>query len=106
MDDTLITVEVVCATPDQQVVVALLVPTGTVASEAVRRSAIQATFPGLDIAGSALGIFGRQLGSGGLPAADEYILQPQDRVEIYRPLLADPKEVRRQRAARAKQRRG
>lgn len=104
MGDTLISVEVACATPVKQLVIELQVPMGTMATEAVRQSNIQALFPDLDIAACAKGIWSRQLGSRGLPAADHYALQPFDRVEIYRPLVTDPKEARRRRAARAEPR--
>lgn len=106
MGDTLITVEVAYATPDKQMLVAVQVPLGTVAREAVKRADVEndlrRMFPGLDIANCAIGIFGRLLGSRGLPSADEYVLRPWDRVEIYRPLLADPKEIRQRRAAKAR----
>lgn len=45
-----------------------------------------------------LGVFGQSLGSKGLGSADAYILQQGDRVEIYRPLICDPKDARRKRA--------
>ena len=50
-----------------------------------------------------MGIFGQALGSKGLSPARQYVLQPRDRVEIYRPLIIDPKEVRKQRAENRRQ---
>lgn len=98
-----ITVEVAYAEPDQQKIVSLQVPPGTTARAAARLSGISELFPTLDVDSDPMGIFSQVLGSKGLPGPDEYVLQPMDRVEIYRPLLADPKEVRKQRAAKARQ---
>ena len=50
-------------------------------------------FPEIDLAGCELGVFGKVV-------ADDYELMEGDRIEIYRPLMADPKEVRRERAAK------
>ena len=52
-----------------------------------------------------MGIFSQVLGSKGLADADVYELQQGDRVEIYRPLTLDPKEIRRRRAEEAKKKR-
>jgi len=49
-----------------------------------------------------MGIFSQVLGTKGLPEPKDYQLQERDRVEIYRPLIVDPKEVRRRRAEEAK----
>ncbi|HBM84553.1 MAG TPA: RnfH family protein, partial [Halieaceae bacterium] len=65
---------------------------------AARRSGVAERFEGLDLDDARLGIFGK------LVAADQ-ALRAGDRVEIYRPLKADPKEVRKARAARVKERR-
>lgn len=100
-----IAVEVVCALPTRQRIVSLRVPPGTTARQALALSDIAAEFPELDVAGAPLGIFGQVLGSKGLPLPENYVLQPGDRVEIYRPLLADPKEVRKQRAEKARRER-
>jgi putative ubiquitin-RnfH superfamily antitoxin RatB of RatAB toxin-antitoxin module len=95
MDDVrLIDVEVAYAQPDCQVIVALRVPEGTSAEDAVRRSGLMRRFPGIDPAVNDLGVFGRRVS----PRAP---LSAGDRVEIYRPLVIDPKEARRRRAARS-----
>lgn len=99
--DRMITVEVAYALADEQKIIALQVPPGTTARQAVRLSNIVESFPDIDVDGATMGIFSQVLGSKGLPGPDDYCLQPLDRVEIYRPLLADPKEVRKQRAAKA-----
>ena len=93
-----IAVEVAYALPDKQEIVMLEVSPGTTAREAVRRSGIDRHFPGLDLEGSKLGIFGKAI-------KDDQPLRSGDRVEIYRELIADPKEVRKRRAAEAKARR-
>jgi putative ubiquitin-RnfH superfamily antitoxin RatB of RatAB toxin-antitoxin module len=58
-------------------------------------------FPEIDADSDKMGIFSQVLGTKGLEEPAVYQLQPMDRVEIYRPLIADPKEVRRRRAAEA-----
>jgi len=101
-DMDLISVEVAYALPDKQKIVALLVEPGTTAMQAVVRSNITKDFPEIDVESAKMGIFGQSLGTKGLSAALEHVLQAGDRVEIYRPLIADPKEVRRKRAEKAK----
>jgi len=88
-----ITVEVVYALPGDQVVVELSVAPGTTAREAIVQSGIQARFPQIDASRQKLGIFG-------CAVTADTVLQKGDRVELYRPLIADPKEARRRRAAR------
>ena len=91
----MINVEVACALPERQQIVALQVRKGTTVSEAVSLSGIERLFPEVDVHAAKLGIFGKAVAK---PEAHE--LAEGDRVEIYRPLIADPKEVRKQRAAR------
>ena len=86
-----IRVEVAYATPERQLVLPLDVPRGCTVGEAIERSAIREEFPGLAVNFDAVGIFGRKAPAG-------QVLQPGDRVEIYRPLIADPREARRKRA--------
>lgn len=100
-----IVVEVAYALPDKQKIISLQVLLGTTARQAVRESNIVAAFPEIDVDTAALGIFSHTLGTKGMPSAEEYVLKPMDRVEIYRPLIADPKEVRKQRAAKAREER-
>ena len=97
-EDQNIAVEVAYALPDEQAIVAVNVAAGTSAIDAVRQSGIAGRFEGLDIEQARLGIFGKVV-------ANTQVLQAGDRVEVYRPLIADPKEVRKERAARAKERR-
>ncbi|AXQ29261.1 RnfH family protein [Solimonas sp. K1W22B-7] len=87
-----IRVEVAYALAERQLILELEVPAGTRAGEAVERSGMLRRFPEIDLSRNRLGIFSR-------PVTADEPLQDGDRVEIYRPLLADPKQVRRQRAA-------
>lgn len=97
-----IAVEVAYARPDKQKIIQLLVEPGTTALQAVERSGIVKIFPEIDIATAKMGIFGQALGTKGLKPAAQHELMEGDRVEIYRPLISDPKEVRRKRAEKAK----
>jgi putative ubiquitin-RnfH superfamily antitoxin RatB of RatAB toxin-antitoxin module len=94
-----IAVEVAYALPEKQRIIRLEVPEGTTALAAAQQSGMEAHFEGLQInEDSKLGIFGHAV-------SHSQVLQEGDRVEIYRPLIADPKEVRKARAARVKARR-
>jgi len=86
-----IRVEVVLAMPEKQELVALEVVEGTTLAEAITLSGIMEKFEGFKVDLSRVGVFGQKTGP-------DHVLQAGDRVEIYRPLVADPKEVRRQRA--------
>lgn len=99
-----IAVEVAYALPEKQKIIEVMVAPGTTAYDAVLKSNIVAQFPGLDaeIENATLGIFGQVLGTKGLAKPKEYVLQEGDRVEIYRGLIADPKEARRKRAEKSK----
>jgi putative ubiquitin-RnfH superfamily antitoxin RatB of RatAB toxin-antitoxin module len=89
-------VEVAYALPHKQKIYTVLVEEGTTALEAVKRTRVASDFPDIDLDQAKMGIFGQIIR---LPA--EHILQANDRVEIYRPLIVDPKESRRRRAAKA-----
>jgi putative ubiquitin-RnfH superfamily antitoxin RatB of RatAB toxin-antitoxin module len=93
-----IRVEVAYATPDQQLIIAVEVPEGCTALEAVEQSGIAERFDTIDIYQDPMGIFSQPLNGKVLPEPSDYILQPRDRVEIYRPLLIDPKQARLNRA--------
>ena len=90
-----ILVEVAYALPDQQVILPLSVVPGTTAQTAIEASGILSKFPEIDVNTNKIGIFGKL-------CKPDTPLRHLDRVEIYRPLIADPKEVRRQRAAEGK----
>lgn len=88
-------IEVVYALPERQVLLKVRVPAGTSLREAVKLSGIRGQFPQIDLQKDPLGIFGKKV-KGDVEVKDG------DRIEIYRPLLADPREVRRQLAAQGK----
>ena len=98
MAKAMIIVEVVYATADRQELRKVELPVGATMLDAVAASGIAERMGGLDLAGCTLGIFGKVVAD---PQARQ--LEQGDRVEIYRPLLADPKEVRRLRAEKAAQ---
>jgi putative ubiquitin-RnfH superfamily antitoxin RatB of RatAB toxin-antitoxin module len=102
-DAELITVEVAYALPHRQQLIELQVPQGTTAFEAVQQSGIVGQFPEIDLETAKMGIFGQVLGTKGLKLPKEHVLEMKDRVEIYRPLIIDPKEVRKLRAEKARQ---
>jgi len=88
-----IEVEVVYALPLSQEITRLRIPAGTTAGEAILRAAVAARHPELGTGQERIAIYGRV-------ASPDTILRDRDRVEILRPLTADPKEARRQRASR------
>lgn len=90
-----INVEVAYAEPDKQLILQVNVDAGTTVGGAIVQSGIMMKFPDLDIENSKVGIFGKA-------TKMTTVLKDTDRVEIYRPLIADPKEVRRKRAAEGK----
>lgn len=90
----LIEIEVVYALPRTQTVVILKVPVGTTVKEAIVLSGIAARHPEIEWDAVAVGIYGKR-------ASSAAPLNEHDRVEIYRPLTADPKQARRKRARRA-----
>ena len=96
MAEPMIRVEVVYAAVDRQELLSLDVPVGTTVRAAAVTSGTAELFPELDLAHCPLGIFGKLVGD-----PEQRQLEAGDRVEIYRPLLADPKEVRRLRALKA-----
>lgn len=92
-----ISVEVAYAKPEQQKIIKLDVEAGCSALLAAQRSGITKVFPEIDLEAVKMGIFGKAIAK---PETHE--LRDGDRVEIYRPLLIDPKELRKARAEKAK----
>ena len=90
-----INVEVAYALPEKQIIRAVNVDAGTTIGAAIVQSGIMMDFPDLELEDAKVGIFAKV-------AAMTTVLSDGDRVEIYRPLIADPKEVRRKRAAEGK----
>ena len=83
-----IAIVVACAEADRQSVVALEVPVGCTAGEALDRSGILTLHPAIYAAACGVGIFGREV-------PRSRVLQAGDRVEVLRPLAEDPRERRR-----------
>jgi hypothetical protein len=92
-----ITIEVAYALPHKQSILTLAVAEGTTVFDAVAQSGIEKQYPEIDIASAKLGLFGKAVAK-----PKQEVLKEGDRIEIYRPLIADPKEVRKQRAAKVK----
>lgn len=90
-------IEVVAGDAAGQTLRSLVVDEGTSVIEAVRQAGMEEDHPGLVVDPDRLGIFGRRVDA-------DHLLKDGDRIEIYRPLKADPKEVRRQLAELAKKR--
>jgi putative ubiquitin-RnfH superfamily antitoxin RatB of RatAB toxin-antitoxin module len=88
-------VEVAYALEKKQTLLELEVSEGTTLKQAVELSGIIDTYPQIDLTKDKTGIFGKI-------AKLDTILREKDRVEIYRPLIADPKQVRKERAAKGK----
>lgn len=91
----MIAVEVAYAKPEKQLILKVDVPSGSTAIDAVAQSGISQHFPEIDIEACKLGVFGKAV-------KHTQVLQMGDRVEIYRPLIADPKAMRKKRAAEGK----
>lgn len=90
-----INVQVVYALPERQDLVNIKLPAGATVQRAVEVSGLLQKYPEIDLATGRFGIYSRI-------SKPDTLLRDRDRVEIYRPLIADPKEVRRQRAAEGK----
>lgn len=101
MENKTLHVEVAYALPDRQRIVALELAEACTVREAARRAGLQQQFPELDIDAVDLGVFGKVVSK-----PEEQLVEDGDRVEIYRPLIADPKEVRKQRAAKVRAEKG
>lgn len=91
----LINIQVVYPVPQKQEIVAISLPLGATVRQAIEASGVLQKYPEIDLAKNKLGIFAKL-------AKPDTPLRDRDRVEIYRPLIADPKEVRKQRVAEGK----
>ena len=90
-----ILVEIAYALPEEQVIISIKVPTKFNVKQAIERSGVQKKFPSIDLSKNKVGIFGKK-------TTLDHLLKDRDRIEIYRPLILDPKEMRRKRAAKKK----
>ena len=88
-------VEVVYALPDQQEILVVNLQEGQTAQDAIEQSGVLQRYPDLDIDNMTIGLFGKKIKM-------LQKMRDRDRIEIYRPLIADPKEVRKRKAAEGK----
>jgi putative ubiquitin-RnfH superfamily antitoxin RatB of RatAB toxin-antitoxin module len=95
----MIRIEIAYALPDAQTLVSLSVPAGSTVEQAIAASDVPARHPDLDWRAGRVGIFGR------IVSLDR-IVQDGDRIEIYRPLVADPKSSRQARVEKRRAERG
>jgi len=90
-----IQLEITYAKPERQEIISLKLPAGSTIQQTIEASGLLQRHPEIDLAKAKVGIYGK------LSRMDT-VVRERDRVEIYRPLIADPKEVRKQRAAEGK----
>ena len=95
VDSAALRIEVAYALAERQVLIPLHLPPHSTVEEAILRSKIVEQFPEIDLSSAKVGIFGKL-------SKLTAVLRDGDRIEIYRPLLADPKALRKQRAAAGK----
>ena len=95
MADNKLVVEVVYALPDEQTLLSLTVEEGATVKDVILQSSLLKEYPELDIESLSVGLFGKA-------TKMTQVVREKDRVEIYRPLIADPKEVRKRKAAEGK----
>jgi uncharacterized protein len=91
----MLSIEVVYALPEKQEIITVKLPVGATARQAIEATGLLQKYPEIDLAKNKLGVFAKL-------SKPDAVLRDRDRVEIYRPLIADPKEVRKQRAAEGK----
>ena len=94
-NDDWLDIEVAYTTPDREYILPLRMPLGSSARDAIAHSSLLERVPDIDLSKNKIGVFGKIV-------ALDYRLQQYDRVEIYRPLTIDPKEIRRLRANKTK----
>lgn len=95
-DSSMIHVEVVYALPDEQRVLTQTIDKSLTVEQIIVQSGVLEMYPEIDLSSNKVGVFSRNVKL-------DATVQDNDRIEIYRPLLADPKEIRRKRAEQAKQ---
>ncbi|MEP7703091.1 RnfH family protein [Paraglaciecola sp. 25GB23A] len=96
MTEQQFSIEVAYATPQKQVLLEVVIANNTTVEQAIKDSGIISRFPEIDLDVQKVGIWNRTCKLSDLP-------NKGDRIEIYRPLIADPKEARRLRAEKAKE---
>ncbi|CAH0538858.1 RnfH family protein [Vibrio marisflavi] len=95
IETKMIHVEVVYALPHEQRVLTLAVSSEMTVKEIIEQSGVLAQYPEINLEKNKVGVFSRNISL-------DATVNDKDRIEIYRPLLADPKEIRRKRAEQAK----
>lgn len=95
MGEQVLTLEVVYALPERQKIIVVQVAPGSTVQDAIEQSGMAQYFDDIDLSTSAVGIWNKTCKLSDQP-------RNGDRIEIYRPLVADPKEIRRRRAEKAK----
>ena len=90
-----ITVEVVYALPEEQTLLAFEIDEGATAEDVINKSGILQQYPEIDLTINKIGLFSKLIKA-------NHVVREKDRIEIYRALIADPKEVRKKRAAEGK----
>lgn len=90
----LLEVEVAYAAPDREIIIASRLAHGSTVRDAIDQSGVLRQAPEIDLAINKIGVYGKIV-------ALDCVLHPHDRVEIYRPLRVDPKEIRRRRASKS-----
>ena len=93
-DQDVFAVDVVYALPKQQKIISVKVKPGTTAIEVLKQSNMLVFFPDIDLETIKLGVFSNLV-------KHDRVIEQGDRLEVYRPLIADPKDVRRKRAEKA-----
>ncbi|QBY03396.1 RnfH family protein [Thalassotalea sp. HSM 43] len=91
-----ISIELVYALPTEQTLISLLIDENSTVEQAIMESGICQQFPEIDLTVNKVGIWNKAVKL-------QQTVHDGDRIEIYRPLIADPKEVRKRRAEKAKQ---
>jgi putative ubiquitin-RnfH superfamily antitoxin RatB of RatAB toxin-antitoxin module len=91
----MINVEVCYALPEKQELIRVRLAEGSTLLQALEASGVLLKYPEIDLKKNKFGVFAKL-------SKPDTVLRDRDRVEIYRPLIADPKEVRKQRAAEGK----
>lgn len=94
-NDSKINVQVIYALAHKQELLNLKLASGSTVQQAIEASGLLNKYPDIDLKKNKLGVFAKL-------AKPDTVLRDKDRVEIYRPLIADPKEVRKARAAEGK----
>jgi putative ubiquitin-RnfH superfamily antitoxin RatB of RatAB toxin-antitoxin module len=90
-----LSIELVYGLPQRQTLISLMVPLDTTVEQAIKQSGLLNIYPDIDLALNKVGVWNRA-------CKLNDVLKDGDRVEIYRPLIADPKEIRKRRAQKAK----